>query len=147
MKISILKNDAFVVLSKSTGIGFDNLEKTIIDSLIEEHMMSGDANDCGVSVEQIRVQNNYDISDIIEVIFGENENKEIPELLKEIYIWGDGSEHPCPLCGCECEGTEDGAHGSVWMDWECSNGECDFTDSGEPDWDVLPGGYAFKSEN
>lgn len=148
VKITILKNDAFALMTTATGYSENTLEEIIIKRMVDEGLMAGGIEDCGFSVQHIGFENKYDIFDLMNVLFPEGvKNTEIMELLDSIIFWGDGSEHPCPQCGCECDGEEDGADGHVWTDWKCTNGECDFADSGEPDWDVLPGGHAFKNEN
>lgn len=152
MKVSILKNESFDLLSVSTGYSKNTLEEIIIKRMIEEGLMAGDSLDCGLSVQQIGVSNDYDSLKMSKVLFPEViQNPEVMELLDSIYFWGDGSNHPCPKCGCECEGETDSTDGTpscvTWTNWKCTNGECDFEDSNEIDIDVLPGGYAYNSEN
>ena len=148
MEISIQKNDAFRLMSSASGYPENILEEIIIKRLIDEGMMTGDTIDCGLSIQQIAVENKYNALEIVKVLFPEGtKNMEVIELMDSIYIFGTADDNPCPKCGCECEGTEDGADGHVWTEWKCSNSECDFADTNEPDFDVLPGGYAYNSEN
>lgn len=137
IKVTILKNEAFAVLSTATGYSEKTLEELIIKRMIDENIMSGDVGDCGFSVEQIGHQNKYDSFDMMNVLFPEGiKNTEVFELLDSIFIWGLGVENPCPICGNECEVEHDSTDGISWMNLECSNPECDYTNANEPDWDL-----------
>lgn len=139
MEVIIKNNDAFHVLSVSTSISPKQLQNKIIWGLQNEGIIACDDEDCGKTVQELADLNNYTIHEIIEILFPEQiENQEVPELLKSIYIWGiDGG---CPDCGCELNVEEDSGDGHTWENKECSNNECEYATSGEPDWDVLPGG-------
>jgi hypothetical protein len=144
MDVQILKNQSFQMMSIASGLSESTMEELFIKRMINEGLMSGDKNDCGWSLQQIAFQNKYDIFDLINVLFPEGiKNTEVMELMDSIMIWGLASEHPCPLCGCECD-HEDDAGNDLWT---CSNGECHFKDSNEPDFDVLQGGYDYKHDS
>jgi hypothetical protein len=140
MDTKIKHNDAFRVLSTTTGINGRELEERIAGMLIFQQLIEQHYFDYGKTIQEILDLNGWEIKNFIELIFPGNTNKEIPELLKSIYVWGDGSEYPCPQCGCEMESEDDSEGGKYWTNWKCENPNCDHTDINNPDWDTMPGG-------
>jgi hypothetical protein len=143
MDLSIKRNDAFRVLSDATKISISDLEKIIIQGLIDEELIGGELEDCGRSIAEVCNEQGFSVPQIVELLFPGQINQEIPELLDSIFIWGDAVDHPCDQCGCEMEGEEDGHGKHTWTDWECSNPNCDNKISNEPDWDSMPGGHDY----
>ena len=144
MEITILKNDAFRVLMESTGMTSMELEKRIIDAMVN-HDLIDDSNlfeTYGLSVWEILDESLCDTDWVKEVIFNDIEtNDEIFELLKSIIFWGMGTEHPCGECGSEMTSERDGCDGKYWNEWTCENPCCDNTESDEPDHDTMQGGH------
>lgn len=140
METNIKQNDSFRVLSTATGINGHDLEEMIVNKLIKEQLIEQHYFDYGKTIQEILDLNGWEMNTFIETLFPGNTNKEIPELLKSIYIWGEGSEHPCPECGCEMDPIEDGSGACTWTDWKCENPNCDHQETNEPDWDTMPGG-------
>lgn len=145
METNIKQNDSFRVLSTATGINGHDLEERIVNKLITEQLIEQHYFDYGKTIQEILDLNGWEMKDFVESIFPENNNKEIPELLKSIYIWGDGNEHPCPECGCEMDPIEDGSGACTWTDWKCENPNCDHQETNELDWDNIPGGIDFDN--
>jgi hypothetical protein len=149
MNTTIKKNDSFDVLSTATGINRDDLEQKIIDTLISEQLIEQHFSDYGRTIQDILELSEWKIEDFVEVLGWKEKsriNKEIPELLSSILIWGDASEHPCPECGCEMEATNDGIGTVQWVDFKCENPNCNHAESGEPDWDTMPGGIDYDNQ-
>lgn len=147
----ILRNDAFRLLCELSGKPEEALEKQILNNLSLECICSLDMEDAGVDIQTIGESSGYDLDMLTRALFPDNESLQIDreprEILNAVFLWGTGSDESCPSCGCQLEEEHDGTDGISWTNYSCENPNCDFADSGEPDWDVLPGGYALRSEN
>lgn len=144
MKNSIIikKNDAFRVLQAITRGFITDVESHIINTLKSERMMSGDPEDCGQTIDDIRQANGTPMDYFLNVFFGRVPMKnEIPELIKHIEFVMDGSDNPCPECGCELNQETDAEFGVEYIDTDCSNPGCDYTNTTAPDWDMMPSGH------
>jgi hypothetical protein len=145
MKVQILKNESFALLSVATGYSEKTLEELLLKLMIDENIMCGDTNECGYSLQSIAFQSGYDVLMLMDVLFPEGmDNPEVVQMMDSIMVWGFGS---CPICGCGVRSELQNEGKLKWHDKECLNDECDFKDSDCPDVDVLPGGYAYNSEN
>lgn len=134
-KVTIKENDAFHVLTISTGLSYTGLKSKILWGLKNEGIIHGGSEDCGMTVEGVAMENGYSIDELVEILFpGKSPNQEINELLKSVFIWGT-EPHGCPDCGCEVETGEESQYGHTWKTYECSN--CEYSSSDEPDWDIF----------
>jgi hypothetical protein len=147
METTIRKNESFSVLATATGKNHQELENAIVETLVENQLILESYEDYGKTIQEIMDENQEEIDDFIKFAFPEKEvNSEIAELLKGIYIWGNGSENPCPECGCEMEVENDGIGTVQWVDFKCENPNCNYAESGEPDWDTMPGGIDYDNQ-
>ncbi len=143
MEITLLKNDAFRVLLEVTGMTTMELEKRIFDTMVKEELIELDDFDL-VNKSVWEIFNEIDCNTIWVkgLLFNDIEtNENIFELLKSIYFFGDGTNHPCEECGCEMIEERDGCNGKYWSEWECENPYCDNKETDEPDWDTMKGGH------
>ena len=89
--------------------------------------------------EQIKnISDHYMVRAATDEIVGSKARYYVDVINTQVLISSLGD---CPQCGCELEQEEQGQGRFVWMDTECSN--CDYASSDEPDWDTMPGGYAY----
>jgi hypothetical protein len=143
---TIRKNDSFSVLLTSIGTTSHNLEDSILNGLINEQLIESSYEDYGKNLQTIIDENDWEMTDFLNVIFPDKQlNSEILELFKGVQVWGCGSEKPCPECGCEMDPFGDGIGTLQWTNWECENPNCDYRETEEPDWDVMPGGIDFDN--
>jgi hypothetical protein len=151
MKVQILKNEPFALLLVATGYSEKTLEELLLKRMIDENIMCGDTNECGYSLQSIAFESGYDVLMLMDVLFPEGmDNPEVFQMMDSIMVWGLADEHMCPLCGNKCDVEHDSTDGTPssikWKNWTCSNHECDFEDTTEPDVDVLPCGYDHKHD-
>jgi hypothetical protein len=119
------------------------LEKRIIETMEREFTPFG-FEDVNLSVWEYFNSSGYSVQEALEVLFPELTNTdEIPELLKEVTLFGCSTSKGCEWCGCEMI-REVQHHGKQsWTNYECENPYCANTDTNEPDHDTLAGGKDF----
>lgn len=125
MNIKILRNDSYRALSRSSGITENELEKRILDKLIECGVFDGRDEDIGKSVKELSFLSGYDPIDLIGIVFPEkSDNLEIGEFLKGIIFWGDSFGEECPYCGCDVDCEIEQEMGAKWEYKKCVNSSC-----------------------
>lgn len=140
-EITIEPNDAFEMLKDITRDHINNLPKFIVKKLYKKEFIEGVREDCGKSLDQIANQNDVTIYHLIKKVFPTVKyTDEIPELSKYIFLVWNSANNPCPECGCELDFEFDGG----WENTKCSNFDCDFATTTEPDHDNEPGGHSFN---
>jgi hypothetical protein len=138
MDVIIKKNDAFRVLQTITTGVISDLEKYLFFKLKDERMMFADVEDCGKTLDEVRADNGVSMDYFLTEFFGRvSLTDEIPELIKHIEFVASGSDNPCPVCGCELNQETDAEFGVEYMDTDCSNTNCSYSNTTNPDWDVL----------
>jgi hypothetical protein len=148
MEIQIKHTDAFRELCKITMSNDKFFEQKILNGLDSINFLMDWSQEAGKTIgDLIDEHSDHTIEEVVQAIFPSgmfNGSEEVKEFTRSVLLWGNGSQNPCSQCGCEMEGEEDGMGKTTWIDWKCSNPNCDNADSGEPDWDGLPGGYNSK---
>ena len=142
MEITIKDNDALEAVSLFMPDTKKDIIQKIISDLTESEFLMEPTEEVGMTIQEMVDEfGHQSLDDAINATFPIYiNNQEFREVFSAILFWGDGSEHPCELCGCEMDGEEDGADGRVWTDWKCSNSNCEGAETNEPDWDCMPGG-------
>jgi len=148
MELQIKQNDAFLQLAKITGTAPEELSKQILKGLDKLGFFVDWTQEAGKTIGTIhREFNDFHFEEIVDSIWPNdptNKNIEKINFLDGVLLWGTAMEHGCEKCGCECDVEHDGTDGISWKNVNCTNPECDWSDSREPDWDGLPGGYDSK---
>jgi len=147
MEISININDSYRELCKLTSIDESQLKLKILKDLELIGFFKDWTQEVGRTIDEIiKDHQEYTIEELIISMFPYTDflkSDEIKAFLGGIMFFGDGVDHPCEICGCEMDGEEDGADGKTWTNWDCSNPECEGSESNEPDWEMLPGGRKY----
>lgn len=145
MNLTLKQNEALSVLSLATGLCVSDLTSTIFEYFkkVDRYL---DFEACGMTLEDLVNFEDLELVVVINDLFPDKwNNPEIPELFKTVFVWGDGSDHPCDECGCEMTEEIMVGGGYTWNEWHCTN--CPNIESNEPDTDLLPGGYKYNKEN
>lgn len=144
--LTLQENDALLQLCSLTGLSTIEITERVITSLDAFGFIVKDIEDCGKSIFSIsRVQEvgvYYLAVDFFNGIFVSDE---ITEFTGALVLWGDG-DHPCPECGSEIDFFHDGTDGITWTEQTCSNPNCNYATTDEPDHDTMRGGYDYDKE-
>lgn len=88
--------------------------------------------DAGVCFGEILEQMEIKVSSFTCKFLGRSD-KTINELFSN--LWFKHTLNDCPECGCEVEEETDGGFGYEWTEKNCTN--CEWSESNEPDWDLM----------
>jgi len=145
VEITLLKNDAFRVLLEATGMTTMELEKRIIDTMLENGLIESDNMELFTkSVWDVFDEINQTTIEMLSFLFSDIQtSEELSELLKSIYFFGDATNHPCEECGCEMIESRDGYDRIYWSEWDCENPYCENRETDEPDHDTMKGGHDY----
>lgn len=139
METTIAETDSLRELSKLVGLPLDQLSKKIINSLIDERVISGDSEDFGNNINFSATESGYEILPLYKIVFGVEDlvTQEQVEFFGSLILIGTGD---CPECGGDLETEYDGDfNGRTWEDKKCT--VCDYAETNCPDFDTEPGGH------
>jgi hypothetical protein len=150
MEIQIKQTDAFRELCKITLSNEKHFEEKILKGLDSIDFLMDWTQEAGRTIgEIIDEHGEHTIEEVVNAVFPSGmfgSNEEVKQFMSGILLWGTAIQHACEQCGCECDVEHDGTDGISWKNVDCTNPECDWSDSREPDWDGLPGGYDHKND-
>lgn len=137
--ITLQSSKELGILSSQIGLTQEQLKDRIIETFIKYEAIGGDQGDCGQKLTDVA---DYDSSrSAIREIFGGMSYILFLNLSQQIIISTLGD---CPMCGCETEEEEQVYDKHSWVDIACTNHNCEYKDSNEPDYDILPSGYHYN---
>ena len=139
MKVTLIHNDALREVAAQVTINTKELTEKIETALVDEGVINLDSEDAGHTIDEIALFSGYEAAELFKIVFGaETKSHELLAFFGALTFMGDGD---CPQCGGEVNTVLDGGHGHEWEDSECT--VCDWANSTEPDWDIMPGGYSY----
>lgn len=138
MEITIKPNDAFQVLQAITRDRITKVDEHIVRHLSNHENIELDSDDYGRSIQDVITERSTKtVNQVLKYMFMSVDNRsEIKELLNHLIFVNAKADHPCPECGCELEFETDGFGNVEWVETACSNSNCEYQDTNEPDWDL-----------
>ena len=135
---TLLDNDSLEHIAKVIGRTEAEISEIVVKTFYDiDIIMSLD--DCGKTIGEL-IDGEFSVKQAIEHVLGYY-NKEIETSFSNLVIWGAAYE--CPECGCSLDEVPESSSGYEWVDIDCTN--CDYADTNEPDWDIMPGGYGYNN--
>lgn len=138
MEITIKYNDSYRELCKIVSINEKRLHLQIIENLQEIGFLSEPELEAGKTIENIiNEYQEYTLDQVVVAIFKSKKqlfNPEVKEFVSSLTVWGDSYDNPCVECGFEMESEEEGIGKKTWINYSCTNSQCENTNSNEPDW-------------
>lgn len=137
----LVQNNGFDSLKTALGLETSELIMKIEHGLINNDMELCDYEDAGLPMSEVIEKYDYKLPAVALKLFGRSD-KTINEHFGQIVFKHLNDE--CPQCGHEIDVKPDSgrANGKLykWENKKCSNSNCDYAETGEPDWDCMPGG-------
>lgn len=144
INLYLVKDDNFNSLSNVLKLDSSQLVEKIENGFKDNDMELCDQEDAGVPITEICKNWGYDVS-VVALKFLNRSDKKINDLFGNLFFKHINDE--CPLCGHEINVEHDSGHANgksyEWENKDCSNGNCDYGETGEPDWDIMPGGHDY----
>lgn len=125
------------MLERASSVQGKKLESWIIEQLEKAEIIQ-EREDCGKTISELCKQAQTSPLEVAMKTFKSFGAAEV-YTFSNLTIMSD-EENPCPECGCKLEVEHDGADGYEWEEHACSNSDCDYKNTTEPDWDLMPGG-------
>ena len=138
INVSITENDALRELVKIQKSNPQKISEKIQNALVKEGVLYLGTEDAGLTLNEIADQSGYAIKYLFKLVYGTEGDTEQLEFFGALLFLGDSD---CPMCGCDLERETEGLGNKEWENVSCTN--CDYADSNEPDWDILPRGYEY----
>lgn len=140
----LVQDNDFNALATELKLTPEQLVEKIENGFKNNDMELCDYEDAGVQVTEICKNWGYELPVVALKFFGRSDNM-INDLFGKLYFKHVNDE--CPQCGHELEVEYDSGHANgksyEWENKTCSNSNCDYGDTGEPDWDCMPGGHDY----
>jgi hypothetical protein len=120
-------------LSKIFKIDVEELKTKITSGLQSEEIELEEGEDAGRLLSELFDDWGFKVFEVVLKVLGRSDNQ-VNELFGNLYYKHVNED--CPECGCETETETDGCWGQEWEEKKCVNSNYDYSESGEPDWDL-----------
>lgn len=120
-------------ISNILNISEDEVKERISKGFKKLNIELEETDDAGVLFSQIVSDYGFEMFAVTLMVIGRSE-VQINELFGNLFY--KNTSEDCPQCGCETETDTDGCWGQEWEEKKCLNSNCDWSESGEPDWDL-----------
>jgi len=134
-RITLKDNAALVKLAAFLKLSEQEVTDIVLKEFEDCGYIAGDMDDCGKTFLQICEENKISSLHIAQKLFKITVNDaRIMKFITDLTIWGYA--HECKLCGCELETETDGFDQHEWVEQKCTNPNCDYSTTTEPDFET-----------